>query len=70
MTERDDRVTVVETGGGGGTIDGLLIAGLILIGLFFLFGDQLSGGPRNIDGGPRNIDVDLSLPKVEAPAKQ
>ena len=63
MTERDDRVTVVETGGGGGIIVGVLIAGLILIGVFFLFGDQLTGGPGNIDG-------DVNLPKVDTPAKQ
>jgi hypothetical protein len=63
MTERDDRVTVVETGGGGGIIVGVLIAGLILIGVFFLFGDQLSGGPKN-------IDVDVNLPKLETPAKK
>ena len=65
MSERDDRVTVVETGGGGdAVIAGILIAGLILLGLLFLLGDQI------YPGGNKNIDVDVNLPKVEAPAEQ
>jgi hypothetical protein len=38
MSERSDRVTVVETGGSGGgaVIIGMMIAALILLGLFFL----------------------------------
>jgi hypothetical protein len=64
MSERDDRVTVVETGGGGGAvIVGFIITALILLGLFFLFGDQI------YSGGSKNIDVDVNLPKVAAPAK-
>ena len=63
MSDRNDRVTVVETGGGGGgaVIVGIIIAGLILLGLFFLFGARIQSG------GSRNIDVDVKLPKVEAP---
>jgi hypothetical protein len=64
MSERDDRVTVVETGGGSALIFGIVIAGLILLGLFFLFGDQIRSG------GSKNIDVDVNLPKVELPAQQ
>ena len=62
MSDHDDRATVTETGGGDGIV-GILIAGLILIGVFFLFGDQLSGGPKNIGD-------DVNLAKVETPAKQ
>ena len=63
MSERDDRVTVVETGGGDGAIVGVLIAGLILLGVFFLLGDQI------YPDSPKNMDVDANLPKVETPAK-
>jgi hypothetical protein len=65
MSERDDRVTVVETKGGGGdaVFVGMFITSLVLLGLFFLFGDQI------YSGGAKNIDVDVNLPKVEAPAK-
>jgi hypothetical protein len=65
MSGRDDRMIVVEAGtAGDAVIFGFLIAALILLGLFFLFGDQI------YSGGAKKIDVDVNLPKVEAPAKQ
>ena len=44
MGERDDRITVVDTGtGGGAVIAGILTAALVLLGPFFLFGDHRAG---------------------------
>jgi hypothetical protein len=43
-------------------IAGILTTALVLLGLFFLFGDQIySGGSEKIDG---------NLPQVQTPAKQ
>ena len=63
MGERDDRATVAETGSGGGAvIAGILTTALVLLGLFFLFGDRIySGGSEKIDG---------NLPQVQTPARQ
>ena len=64
MSERDDPMTDVETGRGEGVIVGVLIAGLILLGVFFRLGDQVHSD------GPKNTDVDANLPKVETPAER
>ena len=65
MGERDDRGTVVDTGGGGGAvIAGILTTALVLLGLFFLFGDQI------YSGGSGKVDVNANLPQVQTPAPQ
>ena len=65
MSEREDRVTVVDTGGGGGAVIVIMITtALVLLGLFFLFGEQI------YSGAPQKVDVDVNLPQVQAPAKQ
>jgi hypothetical protein len=65
MGEPNDRVTVVEAGGGGGAvIAGLVTTALVLLGLFFLFGDQI------YSGGSGKVDVNVNLPKVQTPAEQ
>ena len=65
MSERHDRVPIVETGGGGGAaIAGLLTAAAIFLAMFFLFGERI------YSGGSKSINVDVKLPSVEAPARQ
>ena len=65
MGERDDRVTVVNTAGGGGAvIAGILTIALVLLVLFFLFGDQI------YSGGSAKVDVNVNLPQVQTPAEQ
>jgi hypothetical protein len=48
-----DRETFIETGDGGaaGIVAGLLIVALVVVGLFFFFGTNHSGG--------RTIDLDV-----------
>jgi uncharacterized membrane protein len=65
MRETEERVTVVNTDGGGGGMG--LVAGIIgavvaIVLIVWLFGAGL------FTGGSRNIDVDVDLPRVEAPA--
>jgi hypothetical protein len=65
MSEHDDKVTVVESGGGGGgIIAGIVIGAVLLVVLFFIFGDRIFSGTDT-----KSIDVDVNLPKVDAPAK-
>jgi hypothetical protein len=65
MNERDDRATIAETGSGGGAvIAGILTTALVLLGLFFLFGDQI------YSGGSEKVDVNASPPQVQTPAKK
>lgn len=64
MGKRDDHVTVVDTGGGGAVIAGILTTALVFLGLFFLFGDQI------YSGGSGKVDVDANLPEVQTPTKQ
>lgn len=61
----DDRVTVVEAGrsGSGAGLIGGIIGALIIVGLLIYF----IGIPA-LDGGSRTADIDVNLPKVEAPA--
>jgi len=49
MSERHDRWTDVETGGGGAVITGLIMAALALLGLFLLFGDQIYSRAEKAD---------------------
>jgi hypothetical protein len=68
MREPEERVTVVETGGGGGAgviagIVGALVAVLILL---YLFGGNIFGG----SSGSIDVDVDLpEAPVIETPAE-
>jgi hypothetical protein len=65
MGERDNRVTVVDTGtGGGAVIAGIFTTALVLLGLFFLFGDQI------YSGGHGKVDANANLPQVQTPAPQ
>lgn len=60
--DRDRETTIIETREGGG--NGTLIAVVLLIAvlglLFYLFGDQLTGG-----GDKTDIKVDVSAPAAE-----
>jgi hypothetical protein len=63
MGERDDKVTVVETGGGGGgVIVGIVIGAVLPVVLLFVFGDRFFSNTKS-------IEVDVNLPKVERPAQ-
>ena len=54
---------MVETGeGGGGIMAGVVISGVLLLGLLFVFGDGVFS-----EGGRTSIDA--NLPKIDAPAK-
>jgi hypothetical protein len=48
-----DRETIIETGGGSGAavIGGIALVLVVVVGLFFIFGNQ--------NGGSRTIDVDV-----------
>jgi hypothetical protein len=59
MSERDDRMTVETVGRGDDIMVVIVVAGLILIGAFFLVGGQTDGTLINAD-----------LPKIAAPATQ
>ena len=61
MNDRDDRAVVFETGNGGGIVDGVIIACLVLFGVFCLIAGQLPGDTQN-----NNLDVDP--PKLATPA--
>jgi hypothetical protein len=58
-----DGPTVVTTGGGGGTVAAIIVALIALVVILFLTGviDFGSGAAT------KNVDVDVNLPKVEAP---
>lgn len=64
MSNDEDRVTVVTTdgGGGGALVAGILGALIAIAVVVWLFGGSL------FSGGDRTIDVNVDLPKVEAPA--
>jgi hypothetical protein len=55
----DDKTTVVETGGGAGTVIAVIVGIIaILVVAYLLFGQGL------LDGGTKKVDADI---KVETP---
>jgi hypothetical protein len=54
-----DRETIIETGGGSGAavIGGIALVLVVVVGLFFIFGNQ--------NGGSRTIDVDVPAVTVD-----
>lgn len=66
MRETEDRVTVVETGGGSGAgaVAGILVAVVLVVALLYFFGGNLFGS-----GGDKDINVSVDMPKVETPAQ-
>jgi hypothetical protein len=65
MRERDDRVTVVETGrsGSGAGLIGGIIGALVVVGLLVYF----IGIPA-FDGGTQRAEIDVNLPNIQAPS--
>lgn len=59
-----DGPTVINSGGSGGTVAAVIIALVVLVGILFFT------GVIDFDGGAatKNVNVDVDLPKVEAPA--
>ena len=62
MSSRDDRAVAFETGNNGGIVDAVIIACLILLGVFCLIAGQLPGDPKD-------NNVDVNPPKLATPAK-
>ena len=67
MRETEERVTVVETGGGSGAgaVAGILVAVALVVALLYFFGGNIFGA----GGGDKDINVSVDMPKVETPAE-
>jgi hypothetical protein len=57
-----DGPTVVNSGGGGGAVAAVVVAIIALVIVLFFT------GVIDFGGGTRNVDVNVDLPKVDAPS--
>ena len=64
MNEHGDRTCVVDSGGGGGIIAGIVVAGIVFVTLLFLFADDLFSPGEN---RPRPSAIEPS--SLEIPSK-
>jgi hypothetical protein len=74
MREPEDKVTVVNTDGGGGAaggvIAGVLIAVAAIAVALFLFGGDIFGNQsRNVDVTIDTPDISVDAPEVAQPAE-